>query len=405
MKLPILTERKGNYAMAMNNHTLPGRVLIGDHSSKSVGNEAKKMGAKKVLLVSDRGVEGAGLVSQIHESLEKAGLGCQAYLDVEPNPTVDQVRGADKAYKEGACDVVIALGGGSVMDVAKSVRILARHGGDILDYDFTKGGMGKITADQPPLICMSTTSGTGSEVSVGAIITDTSNHTKRTIVSPLMVPSMALDDPTLTYGLPAFHTAATGMDALTHSIEAYVARNSSPLGAATAIRAIKMIAENLVPAVKEPNNAKARFNMMYAAMLAGIAFSQDGLGTVHATAHQLSTEFGFAHGLANAIMLTPTMRFNLDAVTPKYAEIAVALGAKPGGSESDLAEEAIKLVEQLRADVGLPSFVREGKGAKPADLQKLAAQAMGDMCHFTNPKSCNPKVMADLFAEAGTEAA
>ncbi|MCB0219651.1 MAG: iron-containing alcohol dehydrogenase [Chrysiogenetes bacterium] len=391
--------------MALNNHTLPSRVMVGDGASKSVGTEAKKMGATKVLLVSDKGVEGAGLVGPIKEAFEKAGLGCEVYLDVEPNPTDEQVRGADKTYKDGGCDFVVALGGGSVMDVAKAVRILAKHPGDILDFDFTKGGMGKITANQPPLICMSTTSGTGSEVSVGAIVTDTTNHTKRTIVSPFIVPTMALDDPLLTHGLPPFHTAATGMDALTHAIEAYTARNSSPLGAATAIRAIKMISENLITAVKEPNDGKARHNMMYAAMLAGIAFSQDGLGTVHATAHQLSTEFGFAHGMANAIMLVPVMKFNLDKVASKYAEVAVALGANPGQSESALAEEAIKRVEQLRADSGLPGLIREGKGAKAADLKKLAAQAMNDMCHFTNPKQCNPQVMHDLFAEAGADAA
>lgn len=391
--------------MALNNHTLPGRIMVGDGVSKSVGSEAKKMGATKALLVSDKGVEAAGLVAPIKESFEKAGIGCEIFLDIEPNPTDEQVRAGDKVYNSGGCDFVAALGGGSVMDVAKSIRILATHEGDILDFDVSKGGMSKITANQPPLICMSTTSGTGSEVSFAAIVTDTSNHTKRTVVSPYMIPSMSLDDPLLTHGLPAFHTAATGMDALTHAIEAFTAGKSSPLGAATAIRAIKMIGENLITAVKEPGNGKARHKMMYAAMLAGLAFSQDGLGAVHATAHQLSTAFGFAHGMANAIMLPPVMRFNIDKVAPRYAEIAVALGADPAKSENELAEEAITRVEQLRAESGLPGTVREGKGAEAADLKQLAAQAMGDMCHFTNPKPCNPKVMEELFTEAGTDAA
>lgn len=390
--------------MARFNHTLPPRVVIGDGVSQTVGSEAKKLGMTRALLVSDRGVEGTGILGPIVQSLEKAGLFVEKFLDVLPNPTADQVRGAEKIYKNAGCDGVVAVGGGSVMDVAKSVRIMAKHPGDIMDYDVAKGGLGKITADQPPLICLATTSGTGSEVSVGAIVTDDKTHVKKTIVSPFVVPSLSLDDPMLTHGLPPFQTASTGMDALTHAIEAYVSKMDSPFGGALAIEAIRLVGENLVTAVKEPTNARARHNMMYASMIAGIAFSQNNLGAVHATAHQLSTEFGFAHGFANALMLVPVMRFNLASAPKKYAQIAIALGADRRKSDEELAEESVRLVDRLRADVGLPGTIREGKGARPADLKRLASQAMMDVCHVSNPRPCSPDAMQQLFLDAGADA-
>lgn len=385
-------------------HTLPPRIVIGDGVAKQVGKEAKILGATKVLLVSDKGVEAAGLVKPIREYLEGAGLGVEIFLDVQPNPLASQVRAAAKVYKDGSCDGVVALGGGSVMDVAKCVAIMARHPGDIMDYELSRGGLSKISSNQPPLLALSTTSGTGSEVSVGAVITDDDTHTKKMVVSPFVMPKIAIDDPLLTHGLPAWQTACTGMDALTHSIEAYVAKIQSPLGSALALEAIGLIGQNLVKAVKEPNDNAARFNMMYAAMIAGIAFSQNNLGAVHACAHQLSTEFGFAHGFANALMLPPVMRYNLDYNLGKFARIAIALGANPDKSESKLVEESIRLVEKLRDEVGIPGSIRDGKGARPADLKKLAAQAMGDLSHLTNPKPCNPELMAQFFSEAGAEA-
>ncbi|MEW6777940.1 MAG: iron-containing alcohol dehydrogenase [Bdellovibrionota bacterium] len=386
-------------------HSLPSRVNVADGCSAMLGAELKRLGVKKVLLVSDKGVDGAGLLAPLRQSIEQAGIGIAQYLDVEPNPLVSQARGAEKAYKDAKCDGLVAVGGGSVMDVAKCVRVMAIHSGDILDYEATKGGLFKIQPAMPSLVCLPTTSGTGSEVSVAAVVTDEKNHVKKLIVSPFLVPTLALDDPKLTYGLPAFHTASTGMDALTHAIEAYVSNMPSPLGSACALEAVKLIGENLRASVKEPTNASARFHMMYAAMLAGVAFTQNNLGAVHATAHQLSTEFGFAHGMANAIMLTPVMRYNLPSATKKYAEVAVALGAKSGGSDSSLAEEAVEIVTRLRADVGLPGTIREGKGAKPSDLKRLAAQAMGDVCHMNNPKPCNPGVMEQFFRDAGADAA
>ncbi len=391
--------------MARFNHTLPARVVIGDGVSQTVGSEAKKMGVTKVLLVSDRGVEATGILNKICESIEKAGLTVDKYLDVLPNPTAEQVRGAEKVYKAAGCDGVVAVGGGSVMDVGKSVRIMANHPGDIMDYDLGKGGMAKITANQPPLICLATTSGTGSEVSVGAIITDDKTHVKKTIVSPFVVPTLALNDPMLTHGLPPFQTASTGMDALTHAIEAYVSKMDSPFGGALAIEAIRMIGENLPLAVKEPTNARARHNMMYASMIAGIAFSQNNLGAVHALAHQLSTEFGFAHGFANALMLVPVMKYNLPSATKKFADIAIALGADRRKTDEELAAESVQIVDRLRAEVGLPEKIREGKGAKAADLKRLASQAMMDVCHVTNPRPCSPDVMQKLFIEAGADAA
>jgi len=386
-------------------HVLPPRVIIGEGVSQGLGAEAKKLGMTKVLLVSDKGVEGAGILTALRQSLEGAGIGIDQYLGVEPNPLASQARAAEKAYKDGKCNGVVAVGGGSVMDVAKCVRVMATHPGDVMDYELTKGGLAKITPNQTPLICLATTSGTGSEVSVGAIVTDDKTHIKRMIISPFVMPSLALDDPKLTVGLPAFHTASTGLDALTHAIEAYVSNLQTPLGNACALEAIRLISGSLLTAVKNPGDLKARHDMMYAAMIAGIAFSQNNLGAVHACAHQLSTEFGFAHGMANALMLPPVMRYNLPAATKKYRDVAVALGADPHLGESKCAEEGIAIVERLRAESGLPGTIKEGKGAKPTDLKRLAAQAMGDLCHMTNPKPCNPAAMQQLFADAGCEGA
>ncbi|MCW5828823.1 MAG: iron-containing alcohol dehydrogenase [Deltaproteobacteria bacterium] len=391
--------------MARFNHTLPSRIIIGDGVSTTVGSEAKKMGITRVLVVSDKGVESVGVLGPICESLEKVGLKVEKFLGVLPNPTADQVRAAEQIYKSAGCDGVVAVGGGSVMDVAKSVRIMAKHPGDIMDYELGKGGLAKITADQPPLICLATTSGTGSEVSVGAIITDDKTHVKKTIVSPFVVPTLALDDPKLTHGLPPFQTASTGMDALTHAIEAYVSKMDSPFGGALALEAIQLIGKSLVTAVKEPTNARARHDMMYASMIAGIAFSQNNLGAVHALAHQLSTEFGFAHGFANALMLVPVMKYNLESAPAKYAQIAIALGADRKKSDAELAKESVDLVERLRIATGLPGLIREGKGARATDLKRLASQAMMDVCHVSNPRPCSPAVMEQLFAEAGADAA
>ncbi|MYB66665.1 iron-containing alcohol dehydrogenase [Candidatus Poribacteria bacterium] len=390
--------------MEILNYYLPPRIEFGVGAIANLPEHVKTLNGKKPFIVSDSGIQEIGILSQAITPIKNANIPYAIYVDIEPNPTdMSTVQGAE-IYKKERCDLVIAVGGGSVMDAAKAIRILATHEPPLEPYYAGSGGAERIREDMPPLICIPTTAGTGSEVSQGAVITDTTLKTtdrwrKRAIVTRFNMANIALLDPTLTVKMPPSLTAATGMDAITHGIEAYVATKYHPISEGVALQALKILGANIRTAYHNRDDIEARGEMLFASCMAAFAF-QKGLGAVHSIAHQLSTEAPIPHGVANAILLPPVMTFNLPNVKEKYAVVADALGVNTEGMpQSDAAHAAIDEIRRLNRELNMPT----GLGAAGLDrekIPKLAADAMLDHCHKFNPRPCSGQDMLNLLQEA-----
>ncbi|MXY29370.1 iron-containing alcohol dehydrogenase [Candidatus Poribacteria bacterium] len=385
----------------MLSYFLPPRIEFGDGTIQNLGEHVKAFDGKKPLLVSDAGVINAGILAKATEALDVVGLGYAIYSDIEPNPTDLSIADGVEAYKTEACDVVIAVGGGSVMDAAKAIRLLITHEPPLEPYYADVGGLARIRGDMPPLICVPTTAGTGSEVSQGAIITDTSLQTtdrwrKRAIVTPFNMANIALLDPGITLGMPPALTAATGMDAITHGIEAYTATKYHPIAEGVALQALKILSANIQKVYHNGEDVTARGEMLLGSCMAAFSF-QKGLGAVHSLAHQLSTDAPIPHGVANAILLPPVMEFNFSHASEKYAEVARTLGIDT--TDMDIDEAGNAAIDKIRAfntELNMPA----GLGAAGLDrrkIPKLAADAMLDHCHKFNPRACTETDMVALF--------
>lgn len=388
----------------MLSYFLPPRIEFGDGTIQNLGEHVKALDGKKPLLVSDAGVINAGILAKAIEALDAAGLAHATYSDIEPNPTDLSITHGVDVYKTEACDVVIAVGGGSVMDAAKAIRLLTTHAPPLEPYYADVGGVERIRGDMPPLICIPTTAGTGSEVSQGAIITDTTLQTtdrwrKRAIVTPFNMANIALLDPGITLGMPPALTAATGMDAITHGIEAYVATKYHPIAEGVALQSLKMLSANIQQVYHNGEDVTARGEMLLGSCMAAFSF-QKGLGAVHSLAHQLSTDAPIPHGVANAILLPPVMVFNFSHATEKYAEIARALGIDTTDMDSNEAgNAAIDKIREFNTELKMPA----GLGAAGLDrvkIPKLGADAMLDHCHKFNPRECTETDMVALFEAA-----
>ncbi len=388
----------------MLSYFLPPRIEFGDGTIQNLGEHVKAFDGKKPLLVSDAGVINAGILAKAIKALDTVGLAHATYSDIEPNPTDISITAGVEVYKTEACDVVIAVGGGSVMDAAKAVRLLTTHEPPLEPYYVDVGGLERIRGDMPPLICVPTTAGTGSEVSQGAIITDTSLQTtdrwrKRAIVTPFNMANIALLDPGITLGMPPALTAATGMDAITHGIEAYAATKYHPIAEGVALQALKMLSANILQVYHNGEDVTARGEMLLGSCMAAFSF-QKGLGAVHSLAHQLSTDAPIPHGVANAILLPPVMAFNFAHATEKYAEVARALGIDTENMDTDEAgNAAIAKIREFNIELNMPA----GLGAAGLDRQKipkLGADAMLDHCHKFNPRECTEAEMVALFEAA-----
>ncbi len=388
----------------MQNYFLPPRIEFGDGAIQNLGEHIKSFGCKRPLLVSDAGVINAGILAKAIDALNASGLTHATYSDIEPNPTDLSINDGVEAYKSEACDVVVAVGGGSVMDAAKAIRLLTTHAPPLEPYYADVGGVDRIRGDMPPLVCVPTTAGTGSEVSQGSIITDTSLNTtdrwrKRAIVTPFNMSNIALLDPGITLGMPPALTAATGMDAITHGIEAYVATKYHPIAEGVALQALRMLSANIQKAYHEGSDVTARGEMLLGACMAAFAF-QKGLGAVHSLAHQLSTDAPIPHGVANAILLPPVMEFNFSHATEKYAEIARALGIDTSDMDGDEAgHAAIDKIRGFNAELNMPKGLGDA-GLDRAKIPKLGADAMLDHCHKFNPRVCTEADMVALFTAA-----
>ena len=388
----------------MQNYFLPPRIEFGDGAIQNLGEHVKAFKSKKPLLVSDAGVINAGILAKAVDALDASGLSSATYSDIEPNPTDISITHGVEVYKSEACDVVIAVGGGSVMDAAKAIRLLTTHAPPLEPYYADVGGVERIRGDMPPLICVPTTAGTGSEVSQGAIITDTLLSTtnrwrKRAIVTPFNMANIALLDPGITLGMPPALTAATGMDAITHGIEAYVATKYHPIAEGVALQALRMLSANILKVYYDGGDVTVRGEMLFGSCMAAFSF-QKGLGAVHSLAHQLSTDAPIPHGVANAILLPPVMEFNFSHATEKYAEIARALGIDTSGMDSSEAgHAAIDKIRAFNTELNMPTGLGDA-GLDKKKIPKLGADAMLDHCHKFNPRVCTEEDMVALFEVA-----
>ncbi len=371
-------------------------IIFGKGTLRLIGESARRLGATKVFLVSDEGVAKAGWVEKAAASLREARLDYVVWTGVTPNPKDYEVAEGAAAYQASRCDVIVALGGGSAIDAAKAVAILATNGGKIHDYE----GVDKVERPLPPLVCAATTAGAGAETTQFTIIVDTKRKVKMTIGSKSLVPDIAIIDPLVLSTKDAVLTANTGMDALTHAIEAYVSVAATPITDVFALRAIGMIASSLRASVASRTNEEAKTSMAMASLMAGIAFSNAILGAVHAMAHPLGGLLDLPHGEVNAILLPHVMRFNLIACVERYAQIARALGEETTGlSAREAAERAIKAVEQLRADIGIRERLSE-IGLREEHIPSLSAAAVQDVCLITNPRDASAEDIAAIYRAA-----
>lgn len=375
---------------------IPTVTLMGVGSSKETGDQVKALGAKKALLVTDKGISAMGMADQIKQQVEAAGVAVAIFDGAEPNPTDTNVHDGVKAYQDNGCDSIISLGGGSSHDCAKGVGLVIGNGGHIRDFE----GVNKSTKPMPPFVAINTTAGTASEMTRFCIITNTDTHVKMAIVDWRCTPNIAINDPVLMLGKPAPLTAATGMDALTHAVEAYVSTIATPITDACALQAIKLIAEYLSPAVANGDNLEARDKMAYAEYLAGMAFNNASLGYVHSMAHQLGGFYNLPHGVCNAILLPAVSEFNAIACPKRFADIAVALGEEISGlSPMDAAAKAIAAIRKLSAAIGIPAGLKD-LNVKEEDLKVMAENAKKDACQLTNPRKATLEQVIGIFKAA-----
>ena len=348
------------------------------------------------LIVSDPGLVEAGLVDPVTAILGDAGLKWALYTDVVGNPVARNVSGGVRAYEKAKCDAIIGLGGGSPMDVAKMIGVVATNGGRIDNYL----GSGKVKKSLPPLICIPTTYGTGSEVTPFAVLTNPKTANKDPVISSKITPIAAILDPDLSIALPMALGGTTGMDALTHAIESYTNLLATPLTEGLALSAIELIGDNLRIACGNDYETEATQQMLIASCMAGIAFSQTRLGNVHAMSHPVGAQFGVHHGLANAVLLPHVMDYNLQTRLDKFAQIASALGEEVDGlSDYDAACLAVEAVRQLNDDLGIPSGLKD-TGVKAGSVTTLSKAAMQSGNIAVNPRKTTLSDMQALFRAA-----
>ncbi len=374
--------------------SLPHDVQFGDGCLRNAGKKARELGMKTVLIVCDPTMMSLGPVQELEEGLSEVGLGTAIFDKCIENPTEKEVDEGTKVYNGEGCDGLISIGGGSVIDVAKAIRVVAGFGGSILDYDILKGGMKKIDGSMAPHIAIPTTAGTGSEATISSVIIDTSRKVKTVIFSPHLMSSSALLDPELTLTLPETPTAATGLDAFIHALEAFVSRMENPLSDGVCRTNFELVGRSLKKAVEDGSDVEARGDMLMASLLGGMALTLTGIGVVHALSHQLTSTFGIAHGMANSLMLPHVMRFNAPVAESRYVEALRIMGFEAGS-----ADEAADVMAQFAKELGLPGNLSE-LGVKEESLGHLAEDALADIALRTNPVKCEKEDLLDLYRKA-----
>ena len=375
---------------------IPAVNIMGNGCLDEAMAAIRNYGFRKALIVTDAGLAKAGVATLIAEKLALQDVQSVIFDGAKPNPSIANVEAGLKVLKEHACDFVVSLGGGSPHDCAKGIALCATNGGHIRDYE----GVDRSAKPQLPLVSINTTAGTASEMTRFCIITDEERHVKMAIVDRNVTPLLSVNDPELMVAMPKGLTAATGMDALTHAIEAYVSTAATPITDACAIKAMELISANLRLAVRDGSDKAARENMAYAQFLAGMAFNNASLGFVHAMAHQLGGYYDLPHGVCNAVLLPHVQTFNANVCAQRLTDVAHALGADVRGlSPEEGAQAAIAAIRTLARDVEIPAGLRD-LGAKLDDIPILATNALKDACGFTNPRKADQGQIEEIFRNA-----
>ena len=370
--------------------------VFGKGALNLAGRYANNFGARKVLVVSGKNVIRAGWTGKVIESLEANGLQYSIFSNFTPNPTCGQVREGAEVYQNEGCDVIVVVGGGSPIDCAKGIGIVSANRKNILEFV----GVDRIPVPGPPLICVPTTAGSSADVSQFAIITDPEEKVKTALVSKMLVPDTSLIDPAATVTMPTDLTANTGIDALTHAIEAFVSNASSPITDLFALNAMRLIAGNLIPAMHNPTNMEYRGKMMLGSLEAGLAFSNASLGLVHAMAHSLGGHIDLPHGESNAILLPVVIKFNYDAVPGRYETIGETMGINLKGLDYNEKKTAVvNAIMKFQEEAGVTQKLGQ-LGVTKEDIRELARKAMKDACIATNPRTVRLEDAIAIYEEA-----
>lgn len=379
--------------MAISRFSFPTDIRFGPGARQLLGDTLAEVGIRRPLVVTDRGVASLSMFGEIQDLAASAGAVVGAFSEVWGNPVASQVGAGVAAYLDHGADGIVALGGGAALDVAKAIALMATHEGDLFDYEDEVPGAKVVTDAAAPVVALPTTAGTGSEVGRSAVIADDDTHVKRIIFGPALLAKVVLADPELTVGLPAPITAATGIDALTHNIEAYLAKGFHPICDGIALEGLRLGAANLVRAVAEPGDLEARGAMLMSSMMGAIAF-QKGLGVVHSCAHALGTVADLHHGLANGIMIEDALAFNVEAVPERFAALAAA-----AGREDRSAEGFLSWLRALKAEVAIPASLAD-TDVSPDLFDELVAVAVADGCHPNNPRPVTREDFEAIFRAA-----
>jgi alcohol dehydrogenase len=375
---------------------IPSVNLLGAGCLVEAARIIESKGFRKAFLVTDRVLVDLGVAGQVAALLRQHQVATVLFDETRPNPTIANVEAGLARLRAETCDCVISLGGGSPHDCAKGIALCAANGGRISDYE----GVDKSLEPQLPLVAINTTAGTASEMTRFCIITDESRHVKMAIVDKHTTPILSVNDPELMRGMPASLTAATGMDALTHAVEAYVSTAATPITDACALKAVALISASLRRAVAEAGDMEAREAMAYAQFLAGMAFNNASLGYVHAMAHQLGGFYDLPHGVCNAVLLPHVQRFNAAVSARRLGEVAQAMGVEVAGLGAEQAAEAcLRAICTLSRDIGIPAGLAQ-LGARAEDLDVLAGNALKDACGLTNPRPASHAEIVGIFQAA-----
>ncbi len=371
--------------------SFPTKIIFGAGALEHLSAAVHEINGKRPLLVTDKGVVASGIIEQVQAKLKQANLQYAIFDDVDSNPIEDNVIAGIASYKNEGCDCIIAIGGGSPLDMGKAIALMSTHAWPMEQYDDKIDGWQRIAPNVPKVITIPTTAGTGSEVGRSTVITLKSTQRKTVIFSPNLMPRVAICDPILTLKLPPKLTAATGMDALTHCLEAYISKGYHPMCDGIALQGLKLIARSLVAAVEKGDDLDARNDMMMAASMGAVAF-QKGLGVCHSLAHPLSTIAGLHHGLANTIMLPYVLAFNQAVAAERLADVAEAL-------TGERKRDAGKIISEMNARIGIPARLSE-VGVRREQIPSLTEQAFEDACHLLNPRAVTKEDLQALYEAA-----
>ncbi|WP_102347598.1 iron-containing alcohol dehydrogenase [Bacillus sp. Marseille-P3661] len=380
----------------MYNYYMPTRIIFELNSSGKLGELLEKENKKNILVVTDKGILNAGLLSPMLHSLENSNIKYEMFDEVEPNPKTSTIRKGVQKFSESDFDAIVGFGGGSSIDTAKAIAVMATNEGEILDYE----GVGKIVNDPLYLVAIPTTAGTGSEVTASTVITDENTLFKAAVVSPKVFPNLAILDASLTLKCPPGITSSTGMDALTHAIESYISKQSDPISGSIALHAITLISNNLSKAYFYGTDLESRERMLEASMLAGLAFSQTRLGNVHAISQSFGGVFDIPHGIANAVLLPYILKFNAPACLDKMVDIAKAMGISTANeSDAAIADKVVETIVEWNKAFDIPNNTKV-LGVDLAQIDKLISDSMRSGNVLVNPRLTTAKDVEKLIKDS-----